>query len=131
MIETVSSFKDRLNIALELRNMNPVDLARKAHISESTVSQYRSGYAKPKEDRLADIANALNVNPAWLMGLNVDMYIEPTLPDEHTKILLEYAKKLKDISITATEHQLVQNYRDADEIDKKMVNRILNVKEVD
>ena len=73
MINKVAEFKDRLNQALEDRNIKPVDLAYMTGISESTISQYRSGYAKPKEDKLAKISAALDVNPAWLMGLDVPM----------------------------------------------------------
>lgn len=73
MIEIVEEFKTRLNKALSIREMKPVELAKKCGISESTISQYRSGYAKPKDQRLALIANALGVQPAWLMGMDVPM----------------------------------------------------------
>lgn len=76
MIKKVEDFKDRLNKALSIRDIKPIELSEKTGISESTISQYRSGYAKPKEERLAIIANALDVNPAWLMGLDVAMNIE-------------------------------------------------------
>lgn len=76
MIEIVSNFKDRLNKALSIRNMKPIELSEKTGISESTISQYRSGYAKPKDDKLVVISNVLNVNPVWLMGLNVSMNID-------------------------------------------------------
>lgn len=75
MIKKVEEFKDRLNKALLIRDIKPVVLSKKTGISESTISQYRSGYAKPKEDKLAVIANALDVNPAWLMGLDVPMSV--------------------------------------------------------
>lgn len=75
MIEKTESFKDRLIKAMEIRNIKAADLSRKTGISESTISQYRSGYAMPKERKLAIIADALNVNPTWLMGLNVGMEI--------------------------------------------------------
>lgn len=83
MIEKVSTFKDRLNEALTLRNVRPVDLAKRANISESTVSQYRSGYAEPKEDKLAKIADVLKVNPTWLMGLNVSMELPRVVTKEY------------------------------------------------
>ena len=70
MIEIKESFRKRLEIALSVRGIKPVDLAKKTGISESTISQYRSGYSKPKEARLVVIANALGVDPAWLMGLD-------------------------------------------------------------
>lgn len=88
MIEKIAEFKDRLNEALEVRDMKPVDLSEKTGISESTISQYRSGYAKPKEDKLAILSNALNVNPVWLLGLNVPMDIQPSY--EETDINKEF-----------------------------------------
>lgn len=72
-IEVKEEFKYRLEKALAIRGMRPKDLAVKSGISESTISQYRSGYAKPKEKKLALIASVLNVNPTWLMGLDVPM----------------------------------------------------------
>lgn len=73
MIELNDEFHNRLETALSVRNMKPVDLAQRTKISEATISQYRSGYAKPKDKRLALIASVLRVNPAWLMGMNVPM----------------------------------------------------------
>ena len=75
MIEVTSTFSGRLNEALITRQIKPVDLAKRTGISESTISQYRSGYSKPKQDKLALISDALHVNPVWLMGLNVPMDI--------------------------------------------------------
>ncbi len=82
MIELKEDFRTRLEKAIALRDIKPVDLARKTGIAESTISQYRSGYAKPKEKRLLLIANALGVNPSWLMGMDVPIYSPQTLgPD--------------------------------------------------
>lgn len=78
MINKVDEFKNRFNQALSIRNMKAVELAEKTGLSESTISQYRSGYAKPKEKKLAIIANALDVSPTWLMGLDVPMELEKT-----------------------------------------------------
>lgn len=69
MKDKIYPLKDRLKYALEYRNMRPVDLCEKTEISQSTMSQYLSGYAEPKKARLAKIANALNVEPTWLMGI--------------------------------------------------------------
>ena len=73
MTQVVANFNDRLNEALEKRDMRPVDLANKTDIPEATISQYRSGYAKPKYQRIVRIADALNVNLTWLMGGDVPM----------------------------------------------------------
>ena len=73
MIEVKEEFKVRLQKALNARNMKPIDLANRTGLSESLISQYRSGYSKPKSMRLTIIADALGVSPAWLMGLDVPM----------------------------------------------------------
>lgn len=73
MNEKIEPFKARLKIALEFREMRAVDLCNKTKISQSTMSQYLSGYAEPKKNRLTLMATALGVNPTWLMGLDVPM----------------------------------------------------------
>lgn len=78
MVKIKEEFKNRLDKALEYNNMKPVDLARLTNLSESTISQYRSGYSKPKDKRLVEIANALHVDPTWLMGVDVPMQSSST-----------------------------------------------------
>ena len=107
MNEKAESFKNRLKIALEYREMRAVDLSNKTNISQSTISQYLSGYAEPKKKRLQLIADALNVDPTWLMGLNVPMerslgkytdYITPdTIAFEITGRRLQNSPKVFDI----------------------------------
>ena len=116
MIEKVSTFKDRLNEALSIRDMRPIDLAKSTKISESTISQYRSGYAEPKEERLAAIASALDVNPTWLLGLNVPM-----------EISLATRRRSYFIGLNAVEIDLVNHYRLADGLTKRMVEKILGM----
>jgi len=91
-MEKNGEFKDRLVQAINYRRMSAAELSRRTGISESTISQYKSGYAKPKEKKLAILANALHVSPTWLMGLDVPMELE----DEKTRErLTAYANKLK------------------------------------
>lgn len=116
MIEKVSTFKERLNQALSIRNIKPVELFEKTGISESTISQYRSGYAQPKEDKLLLISNALDVNPAWLLGLNVRMDNE-----------LYPAADPNTISFSNDEKEIVLAYRRSDSLTKAMVLRTLGL----
>lgn len=69
----VKNFKDRFQEALNSRDKRPVDLSKATGISQATISQYISGYSEPKKKRLAIIADYLNVNPSWLLGLDVPM----------------------------------------------------------
>lgn len=73
MLEIQEEFKVRLEKALAIRGMKAIDLVNKTGISESAISQYRKGLTKPKRNRLVEIANALSVNPSWLLGLDVPM----------------------------------------------------------
>lgn len=102
-------FSDRLNEALQKRNMKPAELARKTGLSEGTISQYRSGYAEPKRDRLLLIADKLRVNPTWLMGINVPM-------EEEADVVVHLSKD---------ETVLIEKYRTADARTQQMVRLAL------
>lgn len=71
------TLKDRLRIALSKRNITQQDLSDKTGIPKSSISQYISGYAKPKDDRIYAISVALNINEAWLLGYDVPMERSP------------------------------------------------------
>ena len=64
---------DRLQQAMSLRNIKQVDLCEMTNIPKSAMSQYISGKFKPKQKRIYAIAKALDVNEAWLMGLDAPM----------------------------------------------------------
>lgn len=81
MIEKVAEFKDRLNEALSIRNIKPVELAEKLGVTEGTISQYRKGTTKAKSDRLYEIAQILDVDPVWLMGVDVPMSKKDRMKD--------------------------------------------------
>ena len=67
------TFKDRLNQALAIRDMKPVELSQKTGLSKARISQYTNGVYEAKQKALYLIARALNVSEAWLMGHNVPM----------------------------------------------------------
>lgn len=63
--------KDRLTEAIALKEITPKILADRTGIPKSSISQYMSGYAHPKQDRILSIAEVLDVNPTWLLGYDV------------------------------------------------------------
>lgn len=67
------TFQDRLNQALEIRDMKPVELSQKTGLSKARISQYTNGVYEAKQKALYKIAQALNVSEAWLMGHDVPM----------------------------------------------------------
>lgn len=73
MSSPVAELKDRLKLAISTRGIKPIELSEKTGIPKSAISQYMSGYAKPKQDRIYLICNALSISEAWLMGYDVPM----------------------------------------------------------
>lgn len=71
------SFKDRLNRAIQIRNIKPVELVEKTKISKANISCYMSGKYEAKADGVKLLADALNVDPVWLMGYDVPMERNP------------------------------------------------------
>ena len=71
--ERTESCSKRLATALSIRQMRQTDLCAKTKIPKSAMSLYLSGAYEPKQDRLYVIAEALDVDPVWLMGFDVSM----------------------------------------------------------
>lgn len=69
----IETFSIRLRKALKLRNMKQIDISKATGISESAISQYLSGYARPKDDRIHALALALDVSEGWLLGFDANM----------------------------------------------------------
>ncbi len=69
----IDTFANRLNTAMRLRNMKASELSEKTGISKSSLSEYINGKYEAKQDGVYLLAKALNINEAWLMGLDVPM----------------------------------------------------------
>ena len=63
----------RIAQALSIREMKQTELCKITGIPKSSLSLYLSGAYEPKQDRIYLMAQALNVNEAWLMGYDVPM----------------------------------------------------------
>lgn len=61
-------FSERLKEAMRFRNFRQVDLSTRTKIDKGTISNYLSGKYEPKTVNAVLIADALNVNPMWLLG---------------------------------------------------------------
>ena len=62
------SFSDRLKEAMRFRNVRQIDLSTKTKIDKGTISNYLSGKYEPKAANAVIIAEALDVNPMWMLG---------------------------------------------------------------
>lgn len=78
---TAMIFAERLNKALKDKNMKQVDLLNKAtemgiKLGKSQISQYVSGKTYPRDNVLKFLAKVLEVDEAWLGGLDATINIE-------------------------------------------------------
>lgn len=98
----MESCSTRICKALQIRNMKQIELSQKTGIPKSAISQYCSGAFRPKQKRLFLIAQALQVDEAWLMGLDVPM-------DRGSDGDVSLRASLQNLS--AEEQCLLQSYR--------------------
>lgn len=69
----MDTIAERIRKGLLIRNMKQTDLVEKTGIGKSSISTYLSGEYEPKQRNIYKIAQALDVNEAWLMGYDVPM----------------------------------------------------------
>lgn len=69
----VDTFSNRLKTAMRIRNIKATELSVKTGIAKSSLSEYINGKYEAKQDGVYLLARALDVNEAWLMGLDVPM----------------------------------------------------------
>jgi len=61
-------FADRLNEAMELRDISAAELSRQTNITEPMISRYRKAQYLPRRDALERLAGTLHVSVTWLVG---------------------------------------------------------------
>lgn len=87
----------RIRIAREAAGVKQKDLADKIGESQSKVSNWENGLNRPNADQLALIAQVLNVDGNYLLGLSERPFIEAAyegklaeLPDEERQEIEDY-----------------------------------------
>lgn len=69
----ISNSAKRLGELMQMLNIRQTDLVEKTGIPKSAMSMYLNGKREPRQDKLSAIADAYNLNEAWLMGYDVPM----------------------------------------------------------
>lgn len=112
MADKISNTQKRLREMLDILNLKQVDICKRCHIEKSSMSNYISGKRQPNRDNLVMISEPYGINPVWLAGYDVPMYLdeidenlvtEKTIliemirnsDDDFAKHLLEYAEFVK------------------------------------
>ena len=72
----ITDSKHRLKELLSITGDSQNEMGRKSGLTKSAISNYINGTREPRQDALLLLSKAYNVNPAWLMGLDVPMKSE-------------------------------------------------------
>lgn len=100
-------FSKRMKQSREKQGMTLAELGKKIGKTEATVQRYESGNIKNlKNDTIENIAKALNVNPAYLMGWidnneqrekpnHLAAHLDGDLTDEEWQEILDYAEYIR------------------------------------
>lgn len=68
----VATFRERLSELFEESEKTNKDLSKELHVSNQTISAWKTGTRSPKEPTIIAIANHFGVSVKWLMGFDVD-----------------------------------------------------------
>lgn len=98
----MADIKDRLKEALENKGMTASELSARSGIAKGSISKYLKGTVVPKQSAIGEMARALGVSPAWLLGYSTSMdgeavHIDTSrLSDTNLELLRTYYQALLD-----------------------------------
>lgn len=73
----ISYSKERIQELMSYFGINQTELCKRTGLQKSALSNYLNGDREPRQDQISLIADPFNINPAWLMGYDVSMFMEP------------------------------------------------------
>ncbi|MFR0814385.1 MAG: LexA family protein [Enterococcus casseliflavus] len=101
----MNEIADRIKYALNYRKLKPKDLSEKTGISRSSISEWLSGKYEPKQDKIFLIAEALNVDEGWLLGLDVPIERKSNISEIYNQLVPKRQKKVYEYAERQLEEQ--------------------------
>lgn len=83
-----SCFSKRLRELIDFFGMNQTEFSKHMEWPKSAVSMYLSGEREMKQDRIGELYEKHNIDPAWLMGYNVPMFAAKSNMIENTQTFI-------------------------------------------
>lgn len=122
----IDTFANRLNKAMNLRDIKQSTLSEKTNIDKTLINKYLKGIAECGNDKLSNIAKILGVNEVWLMGYDVPMEEESV---EKSNINNENKIDGLDILYNKVDNQKMLNDNEKDAIKAVIKNAISRYEE--
>lgn len=105
----ITDSKHRLMKLMEVFDITQSDISKKTGIQNSAISMYVNGSRVPRQDKIGAIADAYNVDPAWLMGYDVPMERRDnsSAAEKHFDILRKY------LMLSPKDQDIINNMMDS------------------
>lgn len=113
----MATTSERLKEIISIRNVKQAEIVEHTGINKGALSCYISGKYLPKQDNVFKLARFFQVNPAWLMGLDVPMETNAQ------KASRELSKQLQSLSDFLNTHEFDQLKYLYEKYDKNEVER--------
>ena len=110
-------FISRLKLAMKTRHISQYKLSKLTKINKGSLSSYMSGKYLPKPDKIFIIADALNINPDWLMCNSEEMELLETYKSSEPTSLNIHSYPLISGSVSAGIPDLIDPQEEFDYID--------------
>lgn len=124
----VEEISFRLQKAMNIRGLRQRDLVEKTGIPKSSINQYLSGYAEPKTDRIGLLAQALEVDPVWLMGFDVPMETREQIIEQYKDMMFSKTvaeKIMADKTVFMAAYSFMQLTKENQELILGLMSRLL------
>jgi len=131
MSEKISNSSKRLKEMMDKLSLKQADVVTRTGITKSALSNYLHGSREPRQDQISKIADPYGINPAWLMGYDVPMFMEKV--NFEPLNLDDSIRKHSVISnITDDEIEMITTFRSLDEdAQRQLVLMLAFLKEQD
>lgn len=116
-MKKITDSKHRIIEILEMYNMTQAEFCEKTKIGKSALSNYLNTDRQPRQDAIALICEPFGINPAWLMGYDIDMYltsdIDKKLMDTYRSLNQGFRVRLVDYAQGLLDAQMEQDKKDS------------------
>lgn len=95
MSNKVSNSQKRIKELMDYYHINQTELCKKTGIQKSALSNYLNGDREPRQNQVSLLADPFNINPSWLMGYDVPMFLNETPNKPYDQLLKIYERNIK------------------------------------
>lgn len=110
----ITDSKHRISELLSVMGISQTEFCKKTGLQKSALSNYLNGDREPRQNQLSKIADAYNINPAWLMGYDVPMNYELEVfdtPAEFERKWNALGGGRHPLDLNYIEYAIIVNYR--------------------